>query len=145
STSCTVTVVAPPTCQLTCNAASLTVTGTISGGTPPYSCNPSVTCPCQNGCGTAPHTGWTIDNCLVSGSTFSITYHVDQDATHPACGVADFSATITDNLGCQGPACTSRCTPTPGCNIVPGNQTICSGGSATLCVTSGDTLAPFIV
>ena len=78
--SCTINLPVPP-------SADLILDGTIGGGTPPYTCSALA----PNG------SGWSVADCVVSGSTFTVLYSV----TQPAATNATFLVTLTDVNGCE--------------------------------------------
>jgi hypothetical protein len=128
--SCTFTVTVDDCDPITCTAddgAAGTFSGTIAGGAAPYTCSAVAT---PENC------GWVVDGYTVDGSTFTVTYHVDQ----PACRCADFIVTITDVCGrtttCPKPICG------PVCHDLPDAQ-VCDGSTAEFCADFEDGVPPF--
>ncbi|MCX7993888.1 MAG: HYR domain-containing protein, partial [Fimbriimonadales bacterium] len=127
---CTVTfeVNENPTCAFNPPTTAGVLTGTISGGTGPYTCSAVSSSSC-----------WVVNSCTVSGNTFTITYSVVQPCANRS---ATFTVTITDAKGC-----TTTCEVTVGaptdCSIEPLAQEVCAGNPARFCVSPTGGVGPF--
>ena len=91
----TCNMVAPAAPQ--CSLAGNTVSGTVSGGTTPYTCTASF-----DAAGTA--AGWVVTNCSVTGSNISVTY------TSGTSVATILTVIVTDANGCS-----SQCTISLNC------------------------------
>ena len=114
-----------------------TFTGTVTGGTAPYSC-----------VATIDQTGWVVDSCSVdnggSGPGFTVTYHRTTGECSPVAPPL-LTVVIFDELRCQT-SCSQAVPCPPGGCIISGNTFICEGGSTQLCVTPATgTLPPVTI
>jgi hypothetical protein len=109
------------------------LTGTISGGTPPYaSCSATVI-----------GVGWSADSCVLGGinnEDITVNYSVVQLAALSA----SFTVTVIDDEGCES-TCELDVTIVEDCDVVPAAQEICEGGSATFCAIPTAGSPPFQV
>jgi hypothetical protein len=109
------------------------LTGTISGGTPPYaSCSATVV-----------GVGWSVDSCVLSG-TDNEDITVNYSVTQPAATSASFTVTVIDDKGCQS-KCELDVNIIKDCDVVPAAQEICEGDSATFCAIPTAGSPPFQV
>ena len=128
SCSTTVTVNPNPTCTVDPPVVANELTGSISGGTGPYTCSASVT-----------GNGWSVDSCTVTGSDYKVLYTV----TQPANASATFSITITDDETCTG-GCETTLLIQVGCTVEPLGQAVCEGDpAADFCVVPTGGIAPY--
>jgi hypothetical protein len=118
--SCSLTDPADPACNSTANS----VTGTVSGGTSPYTCSAAFDA-------TGTSAGWTVTNCDVTGSDITVTYDAGSSAT------TVLTVTITDANGC-----TSTCNVTLSC---AGTGKGCTPGFWKNHVSVWDTQLDFVV
>ena len=100
-------IMSTPSATAQCSTAGNTVSGTVTGGTGPYTCTASF-----DAAGTA--AGWTVTNCSVTGSNISVTY------TAGTAVATVLTVNVTDANGCQ-----SQCTITLNCQS---NSQGCSPG-----------------
>ncbi|MBI5764164.1 MAG: hypothetical protein HZA51_11620 [Planctomycetes bacterium] len=122
----TLTIAPSLICAIAAPTVGGTFTGTITGGTGPYTCLASFNV-----------SGWVVDSCVVNnagnGPGFTVTYH-RTDGTCSPVEAPTVSVFITDSIGCQSLCTQTVPCPPSGC-IITGPSLICVGGSAELCVS----------
>jgi hypothetical protein len=129
SETCTtdVTVNANPTCSFDSPTVARQLTGSITDGTAPCTCS-----------GEVAGAGWVVDDCVVAGATFTVTYHVVQ----PAVNTATFTVSVTDANGCD-----TGCEIVLGipieCLVEPFLAEVCDGEQARFCAAVTIGLPPF--
>lgn len=119
----------PEDLECTMGAAEIAgvLTGTVSGGEGPYTCEATVT-----------GAGWSVLSCDVDeDGNILVTYSVEQ----PADCVGAFSVTVTDANGCRticetDVACVSGCASDP-------LAVLCGEGSTEFCATPSGGVAPY--
>ncbi|MFH1110481.1 MAG: HYR domain-containing protein [Planctomycetota bacterium] len=123
-----VTVNPNPTCSIDAPSVAGELTGTISGGTAPYTCSVSVD-----------GAGWIVDSCDVVGATFTVLYHVAQ----PAALSGQFHVTVVDAKDCSDECeVTVTCVGCE-CQVDPFLQEVCDGATAQFCADALGGLPPF--
>jgi len=124
----TVTVNPNPTCSIDAPSVAGELTGTISGGTAPFTCSVSVD-----------GAGWIVDSCDVVGATFTVLYHVVQ----PAALSGQFHVTVVDAKDCSDECeVTITCVGCE-CQVEPFLQEVCDGATAQFCADALGGLPPF--